>query len=86
LQNLIITPTCLLSGCYFPVDIMPDSVRKISNFLPQHWLLDTVDKLQHGTAFGSLTLNLAILLAFAVAFALVAIYRFGRNNDTRLFV
>jgi ABC-2 type transport system permease protein len=86
LQNLIITPTCLLSGCYFPVDIMPESVRKISNFLPQHWLLDTIDKLQHGTAFGSLTLNLAILLAFAAAFALVAIYRFGRNNDTRLFV
>ncbi|MCD9022415.1 ABC transporter permease [Cohnella silvisoli] len=86
LQNLIITPTCLLSGCYFPAEIMPDSIRKISNFLPQHWLLDSVDKLQSGTAFGNLSLNFAILFAFAAAFALVAIYRFGRNNDTRLFV
>ncbi|MCD9022437.1 ABC transporter permease [Cohnella sp. NL03-T5] len=68
------------------MEIMPDSVRKISNFLPQHWLLDSVEKLQSGTTLGSLSLNLAILFSFAAAFALVAIYRFGRNNDTRLFV
>ncbi|WP_138495875.1 ABC transporter permease [Paenibacillus pinistramenti] len=86
LQNLIITPTCLLAGCYFPVDIMPDSVRKIAAFLPQHWLLQTVDDLQNGTAFGQLYLNLFILLAFAAAFAFIAIYRFSRNNDTRTFV
>ncbi|MFC5402513.1 ABC transporter permease [Cohnella soli] len=86
LQNLIITPTCLLSGCFFPAEIMPDSVRKIANFLPQHWLLDSVEKLQSGEAFSDLGLNLAILFAFAAAFALVAIYRFGRNNDTKQFV
>jgi ABC-2 type transport system permease protein len=86
LSNLIITPTCLLSGCFFPMDIMPDAVRKISNFFPQHWLLDAINKLQHGDGFGSLGLNLAILLGFAAVFALIAIYRFSRNNDTRLFV
>ncbi|WP_223069386.1 ABC transporter permease [Paenibacillus caui] len=86
LQNLIITPTCLLAGCYFPIDIMPDNVRKISTFLPQHWLLETVDKLQAGSTLGSLYMNLLILLAFAAVFALIAIYRFSRNNDTRTFV
>ncbi|RED54963.1 ABC transporter permease [Cohnella lupini] len=86
LSNLIITPTCLLSGCFFPMDIMPDAVRKISNFFPQHWLLDSINKLQRGDGFGSIGLNLAILFAFAAAFAIIAIYRFSRNNDTRLFV
>ncbi|MBD3922492.1 ABC transporter permease [Paenibacillus sp. PR3] len=86
MQNLIITPTCLLAGCFFPMDIMPDTVRRISNFLPQHWLLDTVNKLQQGNKLGSLYLNLAIMAAFAAAFSLIAIYRFGRNNDTRMFV
>ncbi|TCZ76619.1 ABC transporter permease [Paenibacillus albiflavus] len=86
LQNLVIVPTCLLAGCFFPVDIMPDTVRKISNFTPQHWLLDMINKLQQGETFGSLYLNIAILLAFAVAFALIAIYRFGRNNDVRQFI
>ncbi len=86
LQNLIITPSCLLAGCYFPIDIMPDTVRKNSNFLPQHWLLDMINKLQQGQALSSLTMNMAILVGFAVVFALIAIYRFGRNNDSRQLV
>ncbi|AWX54303.1 ABC transporter permease [Brevibacillus brevis] len=86
ISNLIIVPSCLLAGCFFPMEIMPDTVRKISTFLPQHWLLDTVNKLQQGYSLGSLYLNMAILLAFATVFALIAIYRFGRNNDSRQFV
>jgi len=86
MTNLIVTPTCLLSGCFFPMDIMPDTVKKISNFLPQHWILDAVNRLQQGESFGSLGLHLAILFGFAAAFALIAIYRFNRNNDTKLFV
>ncbi|WP_239618172.1 ABC transporter permease [Cohnella mopanensis] len=86
MQNLIIVPTCMLSGCFFPMEIMPDSIQKISNFLPQHWLLDAINKLQSGETFGNLGLNLAILFGFAVAFSLIAIYRFSRNNDTRMFV
>jgi len=86
LQNLIITPTCLLAGCYFPMDIMPDAIRKVGAFLPQHWLLDAVNRLQHGDSFGSLYMNLLVLAAFAAAFAAIAIFRFSRNNDTRTFV
>ncbi|WP_211745621.1 ABC transporter permease [Paenibacillus sp. Marseille-Q4541] len=86
MQNLIITPTCLLAGCFFPMDIMPDTIRKISSFTPQHWLLDMINKLQQGQELGSLYLNMVILIAFATVFALIAIYRFGRNNDIRQFV
>lgn len=86
LQNLVITPTCLLSGCFFPAEVMPETVRKIASFMPQHWLLDTITKLMEGRAFGSLGLNFAILAAFAAAFATVAIYRFSRNNDVRQFI
>ncbi|WP_123041840.1 ABC transporter permease [Cohnella candidum] len=86
LQNLIITPTCLVAGCYIPATLMPESLLKVSHFLPQHWLLNAVDRLQHGQTFGSLYMNFFILLAFTAAFTVIAIYRFGRNNDTRLFV
>jgi ABC-2 type transport system permease protein len=86
LQTLIITPTCLLAGCFFPAEIMPDTVQKISSFLPQHWLLVTITKLQDGQAIGSLVLNLIILVAFAAVFTLIAIYRFNRNNDVKQFI
>ncbi|WP_274650563.1 ABC transporter permease [Paenibacillus humicola] len=85
LMNLIVTPTCLLSGCFFPMSIMPASVQKIAEFLPQHWLLDSFVKLQEGSGLGGLSLNLAILAAFAAAFALIAVYKFSRSNDTRVF-
>jgi ABC-2 type transport system permease protein len=86
MQTLIIIPTCLLAGCFFPMDIMPETVRRISKFMPQHWLLDMINKLQQGFSLGSLYLNMAILVAFAAVFALIATFRFGRNNDIRQFV
>ncbi|KZE46365.1 ABC transporter permease [Brevibacillus parabrevis] len=86
MRNMIITPSCLLAGCYFPVNIMPETVRKISSFLPQHWLLDSIDQLQQGQSLGSLYVNLLILGGFALVFALIAVYRFGKNNDSRQFV
>lgn len=69
-----------------PVDYMPDAVRKLAHFMTQRWLLDTVNRLQERQAPGRLALNPVILLAFAAVFALVAIYRFSRNNDVRQFV
>ena len=86
MQNLFVTPTCLLAGCFFPIEIMPKAVQRIADFLPQRWALDILTKLQEGKHLGSLYLNVIILFAFAIAFFLIAIYKFGRNNHTRDFV
>lgn len=86
LQNCIITPTVMLSGCFWPVEVMPSSLQKIADFLPQRWTLDTLTKLQEGNAFSGLYLNFMILIAFAAAFFLIAVYRFSRNNTTQNFV
>ncbi|SDN48739.1 ABC transporter permease [Bacillus sp. OK048] len=86
LQNLIITPTVMLSGCFWPIEVMPASLQKIADFLPQRWTLDTLTKLQEGNAFNGLYLNYMILFAFALAFFLIAVYRFSRNNTTQNFV
>jgi ABC-2 type transport system permease protein len=86
LQNLIVTPTCLLSGCFFPIGIMPEPIRRIADFLPQSWVLQSITKLQSGDSLTSIGFNLAVLLAFAAVFFLIASYMFGRNNDTRNFV
>jgi ABC-2 type transport system permease protein len=86
LQNLIITPTCLLAGCFFPRSIMPEMLRRVSDFMPQSWALQSIDKLQSGEALGNIWFQLTILFAFAVVFFLIATYKFGRNNDTKNFV
>jgi ABC-2 type transport system permease protein len=84
--NLIITPTCLLAGCFFPIDMMPKTLQKIADFMPQRWVLDIITKLQQGTSFESLYLNIMILLAFAIAFFLLAIYKFSRNNSVKNYI
>ncbi|RIX51480.1 ABC transporter permease [Paenibacillus nanensis] len=86
LQNLVIIPTCLLAGCMFPIDAMPESMQGIAKFLPQRWLLDAIDRLQQGTALTELGMHLLTLAAFALAFTLIAAYKFGHNKDTRTFI
>lgn len=86
LQNFIVTPSCLLSGCFIPLEIMPSAVRRIADFLPQNWVLESFEKLQTGAAITSIWFNMVLLLGFAVLFFLIASYKFGRNNDTRNFV
>lgn len=85
LQNLIITPTCLLAGCFFPLEVMPSALRKVADFLPQSWVLQSVEELQSGGGFNDISLNLGIMLAFSVVFFLIAAYQFSRNDDTRSF-
>jgi ABC-2 type transport system permease protein len=86
LTNLIVTPTCLLAGCFFPASFMPEAVQKLSYFLPQRWLLDMTESLQNGLHASGLYLNGAVLIAFAALLALVAVYRFNRGSDLGQFV
>ena len=86
LQNLIVTPTCLLSGCFFPISVMPDTLKHIAHFLPQTWLLDMIEKLQQGQGFGQLYLNILILLAFASVFFLLAVFKFSRNDTVQTYL
>ncbi|MDA7025328.1 ABC transporter permease [Bacillus sp. CLL-7-23] len=85
LQNLIFTPTIMISGCYWPVEVMPTFAQKMANFLPQRWVLKTLEQLQEGQQLQHLYLNLLILFAFAVAFFLIVVYRFNHNNNVRNF-
>lgn len=86
IQNMILIPTSLLAGCMFPLALMPAVMQQIAHFFPQYWLLDTFSHLQQGVSMGELSLNLIILFVFAVALSLIAIYKFGRNNDTRSYI
>lgn len=86
LTTLIITPTCMIGGCFLPLSMMPDVLRKIANFMPQKWAVEALAKLQSGVSFSGVLLNIIIDLAFALAFFLIAAYRFKIDNDVRNFV
>jgi ABC-2 type transport system permease protein len=86
LQNLLITPTCMLAGCFWPLEIMPQTLQRLADFLPQKWTIGAIQKLQMGSSFAQIISDLLIILAFALTFFLVAAYRLGRNDNVKTFI
>ena len=86
LNTLILTPTCMLGGCYWDTALMPDIMQKIGYFTPQRWAIDAVTRMQSGGAFGDITLNLLVLAAFAMALMLIAAFRLSRTDNVQKFV
>ena len=63
--TLVLTPTLLLSGVFFPVDQMPAALRVASAILPLSHAIDIARPLLAGTVPDNIVLHLAVLLAYA---------------------
>lgn len=61
LNSLILTPTCMLGGCFWPISIMPEYMQKLANFTPQKWAIQAVDIAATGGGWNELWLPFAIL-------------------------
>jgi len=86
LGTLIMTPTCMLGGCFWDIDFMPEFMQKISYFMPQRWAIEAVEKLQNSADFSEVYLNLLVLAAFALALILTAAYKFSKTDNLQRFV
>ncbi len=85
-STLVITPSCMLAGCFWPVEYMPAIMQKISYFIPQRWALDAVQALQRGAFFHDVAGNLVVLMAFAAVFFVLSAYRFSTTDDVSRFI
>nr|WP_301539617.1 ABC transporter permease [Paenibacillus sp. NEAU-GSW1] len=65
LNFLFIIPTCMISGCFWPFSIMPDFMQKLSNFTPQKWAIQAIDRLSAGEHIADITMQLGVLLLLA---------------------
>lgn len=61
LNSIILTPTCMLGGCFWPLSIMPDYMQKAANFVPQKWAIQAVDIAAAGGGWDELWLPFAVL-------------------------
>jgi ABC-2 type transport system permease protein len=69
LGNIVIVSTCMLGGIYWPLEIVPEFMQKIAEFVPQTWAMKGFTELvaRGGTALDIMG-SVAVLLAFAVVF------------------
>ena len=68
---LILTPSCMISGCFWPIEFMPDVLRKIAVITPQRWALNAISYAQKGE---SILMPLLILAAYAALLFIGAAY------------
>jgi ABC-2 type transport system permease protein len=83
LISLVLTPTCMIAGCFWPFEYMPSYLQKIGYLTPQRWTLDAISKMQITQDFQSILPNLAVVLGFALLFFLIAAYQF-ENQDKKM--
>jgi ABC-2 type transport system permease protein len=86
MATLIITPTCMLSGCWWPIEIMPKFMQQIANFLPQTWALETIKELQTGKTLLAVAPLLGILASFALIFFLIGMYKMKSSESVKSFI
>jgi lipooligosaccharide transport system permease protein len=71
--TLVLTPTLLLSGVFFPVEQMPAALRVAAAILPLSHAIDIARPLLSGKVPDNIVLHIAVLLAYACAAYYVAL-------------
>jgi ABC-2 type transport system permease protein len=66
MNTLITIPTSMIGGCFWPIQIMPDFMQKIANFVPQKWAIEAIEILASGASYNAIIFHVLILLLFAV--------------------
>ncbi|MEK3971814.1 ABC transporter permease [Bacillus sp. FSL M7-0558] len=71
---IIIVGTCMLGGIYWPLDIVPDMMKKISLAIPQTWMMSGFGEMMSGTVnYSILLLDITVLAAFTIVFMVIGL-------------
>jgi ABC-2 type transport system permease protein len=65
IEYMVMIPSCMIGGCFWPIDLMPDFMQKLANFLPQKWVIEAVTLLSEGQRLIDIRMILGILALFA---------------------
>ncbi|AWC51283.1 ABC transporter permease [Bacillus cytotoxicus] len=76
LGNIVVISTCMISGLYWPIEIEPEWMQQIANFVPQTWAMRGFTELiVRGGTFIDITGEICILLLFAGVFFIIGLTR-----------
>lgn len=62
-----------LGGCWWPMELVPDSMKSVGHLFPTAWAMDALHQLiSFGAGFESIAIELTALLGYAIFFNLLA--------------
>ncbi|WP_027634622.1 ABC transporter permease [Clostridium hydrogeniformans] len=80
LSGLINIPFAMLGGCFWPREIMPDILKKISEFIPTTWINKASTEILYGESLISV-MNSILLLVLLTMILLILSGRKLKNNN-----
>jgi ABC-2 type transport system permease protein len=84
ITSIVVTITCMLGGCYFPLEYVPAFMREAGKATPQYWLITAISSLQENADF-NWALNAGILLLFAAwMFVMSGVKFVGRRHKYKM--
>jgi len=78
LMHLIVIPTSMLGGCFWPKEMMPEMLQRISDFVPVTWAVKGMEKILHGGSILAVRSEIIVLLLFALVLFLIG--SAGKNS------
>ena len=81
--NLIYLPTAFASGLFFPKQLLPDFIQRISPFLPLHFFGQLGWDAIGAPTEESLTTDWLYLAGYGVLFFVVALWAYRREEDRK---
>lgn len=80
-NSIIIVSTCMLGGVYWPVEIMPQFMQFIANFIPQYWMIQGLENIMLDQTSGSTSWQpWAVLCGISGAFLAIAIRQLTKEQ------
>lgn len=70
----------MIGGAFVPIDVMPPIIEKLSYFTPVRWAMESIIGLQQGLTFKDIYKFLIIIVLFAIAFFVIAIYKTSKDE------
>ena len=78
---LIVLPTFLLAGIFWPVEAIPSWLRPLSYAIPPSYAVDAIRSVMlRGWGIGGIWIDIVALLGFAVAFLSIAVWSLKRGR------
>lgn len=80
LTNLIVVPSCMLGGCFWSPNFMPDFLQRLSYLTPQRWLMGFIENALFQTLTSADFWALGVVAAFGFAMFSISAYRIARPS------
>jgi ABC-2 type transport system permease protein len=81
LATFVILLMCSVGGAWFPVNLMPEAIQHLSRLTIVYWAMEGFDQvLWMDASFMELAPTLGVLVAIALVFLGVAVWRFNRSK------